>query len=324
MTKIVAFDAETGLGQETVLTIRRAVPEAEVVAPLEDELADALADAEIFYGFHSPDIFDGAHKLRWIQSTAAGMDWMVGSPLMESDMTITNASGVHAPQVAETAWALTLAISRRLPTYFSQQQDHRWQLATHGALDGATAGIVGLGGIGRRYAGVAAALGMRVLAVDAHPTSQPESVQAVWQLDRLDELLGLADVLLISCPATAETQNLIDARRLALMKPTAILVNIARGGIVNEDALADALRDGRLTGAGLDVCQTEPLPPESPLWEVPNLIITPHSAGFSPQRNRRLDEFFCENLSRYLAGQPLRNVVDRQKGYPVPEESKAE
>ena len=159
---------------------------------------------------------------------------------------------------------------------------------------------------------------MRVLAVDLHQPPKPATVESLWKLDRLDELLELADVVLISCPYTSETHDLIDAAALARMKPTAILVNIARGGIVNEEALATALHAGRLAGAGLDVCETEPLPADSPLWDVPNLIITPHCAGRSSGRMRRLTECFCENLRRYLAGEPLSNVVDQQKGYPVP------
>ena len=134
-------------------------------------------------------------------------------------------------------------------------------------------------------------------------------------MDRLHDLLKESDVVMISCPYTPETHHLINRERLALMKPTAILVNIARGGIVDESALSDALRSGKLAGVGTDVCETEPLPPESPLWDLPNLVITPHCAGLSNQRMRRLTEFFCENLKRFLAGQPLINLLDPNRLY---------
>lgn len=318
MTKIVAYDSYLGIDDESVEAIQRTAPDAKVVAPTKEDLAAELADAEIFYGYHSPELFHGAEKLCWIQSAAAGLDAMVDAPLIERGLTITNASGVHAPQVAEAAWALTLALTRGLPSYFRHQEKHLWEWSTHFDLDGATAGIIGLGGIGRRYARVAAAFGMQVLAVDAHEPPRPDSVEAVWSLDRLNELLATADVVLISCPATKETHHLIDAERLAHMRPTAFLVNIARGDIVHEDALAASLRTGQIAGAGIDVCAAEPLPPESTLWDTPNLVITPHCAGLSPNRRRRLIEFFCQNLRRYLDGEPLLNVVDPRIGYPVP------
>ena len=281
-------------------------------------MAAELADAEVFYGFHEPAVFRTAERLRWIQTSSAGMDAILDEALVARELLITNASGVYAPQVAASAWALTLAIARGLPTFFRQQMEHVWEWGPIYALDGATAGIVGLGGIGRRYARIAAAFGMRVLAVDAHQPPKPDEVDEVWPMDRLEELLTAADVLMISCPSTRETHHLINRSGLAKMKPTGIVVNIARGGIVDEDALREALNEGRLAGAGLDVTETEPLPPDSPLWDTPNLIITPHCAGLSPQRDRNMTEFFCDNLRRYLAGQPLMNVVDQKRGYPVP------
>ena len=319
MIKIVIFDGAPSVDEKSIEVIRQTAAGLNVVAPPRERLADELADAEIFYGYHTPEIFREAKRLRWIQSTAAGMDAIIDSQLAARDLMITNASGVHGPQVAEAAWALTLAVARRLPVYFRQQREHVWQCAAHLDLDGAMAGVVGLGGVGRRYARIAAAMGMRVIAVDRHHPSKPDSVQAVWHLDRLAELLGIADVVLISCPYTADTHHLIDAPGLARMKPNAILVNIARGGIVDEVALLEALRAGRIAGAGIDVCETEPLPSDSPLWDAPNLVITPHCAGYSPQRSRRLTAFFCENLQRYLAHERLLNLVDPHLGYPVPE-----
>ena len=314
--KIVIYDL-LDLGDELVAMVQQTVPSATVVVSTEERLAEDLADAEIFFGFHTHEVFRNAANLKWIQTTSAGLDKVLGPELVERDLIVTNASGVHAPQVAELAWALTLAVSRALPVYFRQQQEHRWQYGPIFDLAGSTAGIIGLGGIGRQYAKVAVALGMRVIAVDPHEPPKPDGVESLWKMDRLDELLETADVVLVSCPYTLQTRNLLDHGRLAHMKPTAILVNIARGGIVDEEALAEALRAGRLRGAGIDVCETEPLPADSSLWDVPNLVITPHCAGLSPHRNRRLAEFFCQNLRRYLAEEPLMNVVDQHRGYPV-------
>ena len=316
-TKIVVFDP-LGLEDERIAEIRQAAPSAQVVNPSEENLIRQLSDAEIFFGFHTPEAFRSAGALRWIQSTAAGLDAMLDAELIERSLIVTNASGVHAPQVSEAAWALTLAVSRGLHVYSANQREHRWEWTTHYDLDGSTAGILGLGGIGSRYARIAAAFGMRVLAVDPHVSGEREGVECLWTMDRLDDLLRLADVVLVSCPSTPKTRRLIGREQLALMKPSAILINIARGGIVDEDALVDALRCGKLAGAGTDVCETEPLPPESPLWDVPNLVITPHCAGLSANRMRRMTNFFCENLRRYFAGEPLLNVVDQKKGYPTP------
>jgi D-3-phosphoglycerate dehydrogenase len=315
--KIVLHD-QFPIGDDLLATVRRTAPQAKVVLATRDQLISALADAEVFYGWHSPEVFAHAPKLRWIQSTAAGLDKLLTPEVVARGLTITNASGVHASAVAETAWALTLTIARGLHTYVRQQDKHVWQWTTLHDMFGGTAGIIGLGGIGRQYARVARALDMRVIAVDPHPTAKPADVAELWAMDRLPELLRQSDVVLVSCPYTPETHYLIDRDRLALMKPTAILVNIARGGIVDEAALGDALRSGRLDGAGLDVTEVEPLPADSPLWDAPNLVLSPHCGGVSSHRVRKLIEFFCENLRRYQAGQPLLNLVDQRRGYPIP------
>lgn len=317
-TKIVIYNPP-GMDDESIATIRRTAPEAIVSLPSKESVADELRDAEIFFGFHTPEVFREATKLKWIQSTSAGMERILEPQLISRGLIICNASGVHAPQVSETAWALTLSIARNLPALQRQQQEHVWKdSAAWLDLANGTAGVIGLGGIGRHYARVAHAFGMRVLAVDQHEPRKPDYVESLSKLNRLDEMLEAADVVLISCPYTAETHHLINRQRLARMKPSAILINIARGGIVDEEALMESLNNGRLTGAGLDVCETEPLPPDSPLWDAPRLVITPHCGGSSALRDRRLTQFFCEKLKRYLAGQPLLNAIDQQRGYPVP------
>ncbi len=303
---------------EYLAAVQDAAPSAEIAVASKENLAEELKDAEIFFGFHSPEVFRQATKLRWIQATSAGIEALLVPELVARGLIITNASGLYASPVAETAWALTLALFRRIPTYFRQQQEHRWEVQTPGDLDGSVAGVIGLGGIGSHYARVAAAFGMRVVAVDRHQTTKPDFVESLWSMDRLNRLLEISDVVLISCPLWSESRHLINRETLAQMKPTAYLVNIARGGIVEENALLEALQSGQIAGAGIDVCETEPLPAESPLWDAPNLILTPHFAGFSAHRLRRLTKLFCENLRRYQSSERLVNEVDQEKGYPVP------
>ena len=303
---------------EYLASVQDAAPSAEIVVASKDNLAEELSDAEIFFGFHSPEVFRQATKLRWIQATSAGIEALLAPELVERRLIITNASGLYSSPVAETAWALTLALFRRIPTFLRQQQEHRWEVQTPGDLGGSVAGVIGLGGIGSHYARVAAAFGMRVVAVDRHQPPKPDFVESLWPIDRLNNLLEMSDVVLISCPLWAESRHLINRDTLAQMKPTAYLVNIARGGIVEENALLEALQSGQIAGAGIDVCETEPLPTESPLWEAPNLILTPHFAGVSGHRLRRLTKLFCENLRHYQKGEKLVNEVDQDKGYPVP------
>lgn len=315
--KIVLFD-DLVSGSEPVEAIRSVDPAATVVEATEENLVAELAGAEIFFGYQPPDVFTDANQLKWIQSTSAGMDHLMNVGFETRGILVTNASGVHAAQVAETAWAHTLSLARSIPTFVRQQDQAIWQWSSLHDLFGATCGIIGLGGIGRYYARVAAAFGMKIVAVDKFPTNKPDFVNELWRLERLKDLLQISDFVLISCPATDETQNLIATDELSCMKPSAILINIARGGIVNEVALVEALRSGRLAAAGLDVCSTEPLPPDSVLWRTSNLLITPHCAGLSHHRVRRLTDFFCDNLLRYKSGTPLRNLVDLSRGYPVP------
>ena len=321
MSKIVVYDP-LGFSDDQIQIIRDATGgEYEVVvAPLE-KVGEEIVDAEIFMGYHKPDVFQKAPNLKWIQSSSAGMDAMLDEPLVARGLPISNASGVHGPQVCELAWSLTLAVARGHYEFGQYQREHTWEpkaWSTHRDMEGSTAGIVGLGGIGLRYAKVASAFGMTVKGVDLYPREMPDFVDSVAGMDQLDELLGEADVVMISCPYTDDTHHLINADRLAKMKSTAILVNIARGEIVDEDALIHCLNNDGIFGAGLDVTSTEPLPSDSPLWDTPRLIITPHIAGLTGQRMQRLAEFFAANLVRFRAGEPLKNLIDPAKGYPVP------
>ena len=299
--------------------VRRTVPGAEVVTASMDEAPAVVGDADVIFGMYTEEIIRAARNVSWIQTTSAGMDMLMDIPgVREGRFKLSNASGLHALQVAEHAWALTAALFRGLNVYIRNQLACEWKGASIRDLYGATAGIVGFGGIGRRYASLARGFDMRVLAVDVQQTERPDYVEALWGPDRLDDLLAASDVVFIACPYTPETERLIDARAFQLMKESAFLVNTARGPIVDETALVDALRSAEIAGAGLDVFETEPLPDTSPLWEMENVIITTHSAGVSSYRPQRTVDFFCENLRRFMAGETLLNETDRNLGYPVP------
>ncbi len=298
--------------------VRRTVPGAEVVTASMDVAPAVVGDADVIFGMYNEKIIAAATQVRWIQTTSAGMDMLMDIPgVREGQFRLSNASGLHALQVAEHAWALTAALFRGLHVYVRNQLARKWTGAPIQDLYGATAGIVGFGGIGRRYASLARGFDMRVLAVDVQQTERPDYVEALWGPERLDDLLAASDVVFIACPYTPETERLINARAFQLMKESAFLVNTARGPIVDEAALVDALRSAEIAGAGLDVFETEPLPDTSPLWEMENVIITTHSAGVSSYRPQRTVDFFCENLRRFMAGEPLLNETDRNLGYPA-------
>jgi len=316
--KIVVHDP-LGMEPGSLSAIQHAAPAAELVHVSTDRLAEELVDARIFFGYCDPAAFAHSPQLQWIQTSSAGLDAILTPELIQRELLVSNASGVHAPQMAEAAWALTLSLVRCMPLYGRQQRAHQWKWGPVDCLTGETAGIIGLGGTGRRFAHIAAAFGMHVLAVDPHQPPQPACVESIWGLERLDELIAASKVLLVACPYTADTHHLLNADRLRQMPADAVLVNIARGDIVDQTALIATLQSGHLLGAGLDVTEVEPLPQDSPLWDLPNLVLTPHCAGASPHRNRRITGLFCENLRRYQAGEPLLNLVDQQRGYPIPD-----
>ncbi len=307
-----------GMEPRSLAAIRDAAPQAQLVHATTQDLAAELIDAQVFFGYCDPAVFAQAQHLQWIQTSSAGLDAILTPALIQRGLLVTNASGVHAPQMAEAAWAMTLSLIRCLPLYSRQQREHDWEWGPIDCLTGSTAGIIGLGGTGRRFAHIAAAFGMHILAVDPHEPPRPTCVESIWGLERLDELIAASKVLLVACPYTSDTHHLLNAARLRRMPADAVLVNIARGDIIDQNALIETLQSGHLLGAGLDVTEVEPLPQDSPLWDLPNLVLTPHCAGASPHRNRRVTGLFCENLRRYQTGAVLLNLVDQQRGYPIP------
>jgi D-3-phosphoglycerate dehydrogenase len=260
-----------------------------------------------------------APKLRWIQSFSTGMDKFLFPEIVErAEVQISNVAGLYASQGAEHAWALLLALARSIPAYLDKQKEREWARDVQVVeLAGTTLGLVGLGGFGIEMAKRAQGYDMEIIAVDAVHTDRPDFVAELKPATRqnLHSLLRRADIVMTACPLTEETYHLISVEELVLMKPGAYLINVTRGGIIDEPALVEALRSGQIAGAGLDVTEVEPLPADSPLWTAPNLIITPHRAGASQHRPRKVFEFFHQNLERYLKGETPRNVIDKRRGF---------
>jgi phosphoglycerate dehydrogenase-like enzyme len=291
-----------------------------------DEALAAVRGAEIYLGLGLPrDLLTAAltepARLRWIHTGAAGVASLLHPELSERDITLTNSAGIHAPPIAETVLGMMLHFARGLDHAVRAQQRADWRADRYETADsgvrelaGATLGIVGYGGIGHAIAQRARSLGMHVAALRRTP-SDDESAEMISGPDSLGRLLEMSDVVVLCVPATAATRGMIGAPELERMRDDAVLINVARGSILDEAALIGALRGGRLRGAGLDVFATEPLPPDSPLWSMPNVLITPHVSATSPRYWEREGELILDNLGRYLDGRPLRNVVDTAAGY---------
>jgi phosphoglycerate dehydrogenase-like enzyme len=286
---------------------------------------EMIAGAEVLYGLpgDSPEGLARAVRcapgLRWVQATSAGAGEQVGAAGLSREelerVTVTSAAGVHAGPLAEWALLGLLAFAKDLPRLLDDQHAHRWGHYPVGELSGRTLLIVGLGQIGEEVARLAAAFGMRVIGVNRSGTADSRDVHEIHRTAELNQCLPEADAIVISAPLTDETRGLIDAAAIARCKPGTILVNVGRGGVVDEAAMIEALRSGRLAGAALEVFAREPLPADSPLWDLPNVLVSPHTAGLSVREDERIVSLFVENLGRYLRGQPLRNRVDPELLY---------
>ncbi|MGA6984764.1 MAG: D-2-hydroxyacid dehydrogenase [Terriglobales bacterium] len=304
--------------------LQREFPQVDVVnLPDYKRVDEEIVDAGIVIAWSiRPEQIAAAKKLRWIHSPAAAVHQLMFPELVTSDVVLTNAREVHGPVVAEHVIALIFALAKKIPGSVRLQEKHVWgqqilwdELPRVREVAGSTLGMVGLGSIGRAVVKSAKALGMRVIAVREHPEKGSEGADAVFGPAQIDEIFRQADYVVLAAPVTDGTEAIANAERFALMKSDACLINVGRGQLVDEPALATALREKKIGGAALDVFPKEPLAADSPLWDVPNLLITPHTAALTDKLWERHYALFSENLRRYLNGKPLLAVVDKRKGY---------
>lgn len=285
-----------------------------------EEQACAMAqNVEIILGYFPPAVCAAAPGLRWIQSFSAGMDKFLYPEIIErDDVMVSNVAGLYASQGAEHAWAFALALARQIPQSLNQMRERTWGGGMAVVeITGQTLGIIGMGGFGLEMVKRAQGYDMEIIAVDAVRTEAPAGVSELLPAtkENIHRLLARADIVMMACPLTKETYHLISDEELRMMKPTAYLINVTRGGIIDEPALVRALEAAEIAGAALDVTEKEPLASDSPLWDAPNLILTPHRAGGSQHRPRKIFEFFMANLERYLDGERPVNVVDKRRGF---------
>ncbi len=282
------------------------------------ELDLLLADAEVIFGLELPaDLARRATGLKWIQVISAGVDHLMSEDIRANAATMTNIKGMSATPIAEFVIALALTLVKRLPYCAELQRQKQWQAFPTASLQSKTIGIVGLGNIGREVARLSRAFGMTVIAT-SRTAGQDDSASGIDRMlpkDQLPQLLAESDFVVLALPLTEETRRLVGENELRMMKPTAYLINVARGEVVDETALVRALEQRWIAGAGLDVFATEPLPVDSQLWELPNAVISPHVSGGIEGELELATDLFVDNLKRYLKGDRLRNVVDKQRAY---------
>jgi phosphoglycerate dehydrogenase-like enzyme len=292
-----------------VIADRRAgkVGDAHEVA---SDVRTLLADTEVILGFALPfRLAEMAPRLRWVETPAVGWDQLNGTGVLESGAAVTTVGALFAPPTAEHAFALLFHLWRRMDDFGAAQRRALWQVKTVRGLGGATMAIVGLGNIGSAVARAAKAFGMRVLATRRQAHLTAEGVDRVYPRERLHDMLREADVVVLAVAGTPETRHLIGAPELSAMKRDACLINVARGIVVDESALVEALREGRIGSAGLDVFESEPLPATSPLWTMPNVVVTPHVAPNTEAKMRIAVDHFADNLRRFCAGEELGDRV---------------
>lgn len=326
--KVVSFfqlkEVRWAIAPQDLDAIRAELPGVEIVSvENEADLPAALADAEAFVGWTFPaTCFAGAKRLRWIHTANAGVEANLFPEMVASDVLLTNAAGLHSVSIPEHVLGLMLALARNFHEAMRIQARASWErfgvIAYGGGikeLDGSNLAILGAGAIGAALARLGAALNMNVRVMRRRPDKPVPGAEAVVGPEKKLELLAWADFVVLATPLTPETDDMIDREALAAMRSSAYLINIARGEVVDDDALVDALRRGAIAGAGLDTFREEPLPSSSPYWTLPNCIVTPHISGYTPKYFERTLELFRDNLRRYVAGERLRNVVDKRLGY---------
>ncbi|HEU0163902.1 MAG TPA: D-2-hydroxyacid dehydrogenase [Thermomicrobiales bacterium] len=315
---VVAMGDENGLADG----LRAAHPNLTIVgAGDKDDILREIVDADGVICWRIPnESLDVAERLKWVHVAAAGVEALLAMPgFREKDLLLTNSSGVSAPNMAEHAIAMILAFGRRFPALIRSQGRHAWREwdSFGGAFEigGQTVALIGLGAIGSETAKRAKALGMHVVGVKRTAAGELPNVDEIHAIDDIDTALAQADHVVSSLPSTSETRGLFDAGRFAAMKEGSFFYNIGRGTTVVQDELIAVLKSGHIAGAGLDVTDPEPLPAESPLWDLENVLITSHTSGNSPRVRERVLELAIENVRRFVAGEELLNIVDQSLGY---------
>lgn len=304
--------------KDDVERLRHRFSQIEFVVPSNyDEYAEVMPRVHVVVGHLPQELLPRAHNLRWIQNQGAGVDRLLTPEIVASDIIVTNAQGQHAPQISEHVLTMMLCFARDFRQVLQAQRDHVWRPPGFNpfCLEGQTLGVVGAGGIGGALAEKAHHLGMRVIGLRRNPKERPDYMDVLVGTDGLHELLRESDHVAVCCPLTRETMGLIGAEELRLMKSNAYIYNIGRGKIIQAEPLLQALREGWIAGAGLDVTDPEPLPPDAELWDLPNVIVTQHTSGRVPDNDDSFYDMLSQNLERFLNGEQLLNVVDKHAGY---------
>ena len=309
--------SQVQLEDEEIKKLKAVMPDLEVVtARSMNDALNEIVDSDIFFGRIPLEVFLAAKQLCWIQVFGAGVETCIFPELVESDVILTSTSGAFNYAMADHTFALILAISRGIAFFVRNQSKKVWDRSRvlH-QLAGQTLGVIGLGNIGCEIARRGKVFGMKVLAVDVRAMECPSFVDQLCGLDGMDQVLSQSDYLVIIVPLTEETRGMIGAEELIKMKPTAHLINVGRGPVVDEPALIDALKNRLIAGAGLDVFEKEPLPPDSELWDMENVVITAHVGGPSPETRALSFDIFLENFKKFVAGESLRSVINKRCGY---------
>lgn len=304
-----------GMGDRMADLVRARCDLDVVVIDDGDELVERLGEVEALLAWRPPTgHWQRAEKLRLLQVPAAGVDSVLPAPDLADSVVLCNATGAHNPHMPEFAIGVLLALAKGVPTFVAQQQEKVWRARNPIVLHGTTLGVIGLGTIGEGVAAAARGLGMRVVGV-RRSGGEVEGIDRVVTPDRMDEVLPHCQSVVVVAPLTPETRGLVGTEALDLLPDGALLVDVSRGGVVDPEAVVAALRSGKLAAAALDVFETEPLPADSPLWDEPNLLITPHSAGLSPSYFGHLADIFVANIAALDGGGPCPTAVDRTRGY---------
>ncbi len=315
--KILVMNPDPALLQ----SLRSASPQATIVPVTKANVDKEIANADAFIGNITPEEVREGKDLKWVQVMSAGVEQVLfmsgGNDLRDSNIVLTNNKVVQGPEIADHAMAMLLMLSRDLPTLWQNKQQEIWQPRPYKGieLNGKTAVVIGLGGIGMQIAQRAWAFGMNVIGVDPEDRPFSNFVKKLVKPDQLDEVLPEADVVFISVPHTPKSHKMMGAKEFELMKKGSYFIAVSRGGIYDMNGLVKALDEKKLAGAGVDVVDPEPLPKGHPLWKFPNAMITPHIAGRSDKDHARMVSTIQENIRRFVAGEPLLNVVDKKKGY---------